>query len=113
MSAAGRRQSFSRSPDAAVVPPIGAPLAAPPAPPLCRYPLGGVAHTAQPTIPIIVKDTTSFYWQVVLAGARKAGGDLGVDVPELGAQSESDIDGQIDILEKAVASSPASKSAMR
>ena len=47
------------------------------------------------TIPIIVKDTTSFYWQIVLAGARKAGKDLGVNVPELGAQSEADINGQI------------------
>ena len=60
-----------------------------------------------PTIPIIVKDTTSFYWQIVLAGARKAGKDLGVNVPELGAQSESDINGQISILENAVAGSPA------
>lgn len=50
------------------------------------------------TIPIIVKDTTSFYWQIVLAGARAAGKDLGVNVPELGAQSESDINGQITIL---------------
>ena len=61
----------------------------------------------QPTIPIIVKDTTSFYWQIVLAGARKAGQDLGVKVPELGAQSESDINGQISILENAVAEKPA------
>ena len=60
-----------------------------------------------PTIPIIVKDTTSFYWQIVLAGARKAGKDLGVTVPELGAQSESDINGQISILENAVAGKPA------
>jgi ribose transport system substrate-binding protein len=60
-----------------------------------------------PTIPIIVKDTTSFYWQTVLAGARKAGKDLGVDVPELGVQSESDINGQISILENAVAEKPA------
>ncbi|MEW9617294.1 ABC transporter substrate-binding protein [Shinella sp. S4-D37] len=59
------------------------------------------------TIPIIVKDTTSFYWQIVLAGARAAGKDLGVNVPELGAQSESDINGQISILENAVAGSPA------
>jgi ribose transport system substrate-binding protein len=65
-----------------------------------------MAHT-KPTIPIIVKDTTSFYWQTVLAGARKAGQDLGVNVPELGAQSESDIHGQISILENAVASNPA------
>lgn len=61
----------------------------------------------EPTIPIIVKDTTSFYWQIVLAGARKAGQDLHVKVPELGAQSESDINGQISILENAVASKPA------
>jgi len=59
------------------------------------------------TIPIIVKDTTSFYWQIVLAGARAAGKDLGVNVPELGAQSEADINGQISILENAVSGSPA------
>ncbi len=66
-----------------------------------------VAKAAEPTIPIIVKDTTSFYWQIVLAGARKAGKDLHVNVPELGAQSESDINGQISILENAVAGKPA------
>jgi ribose transport system substrate-binding protein len=59
------------------------------------------------TIPIIVKDTTSFYWQIVLAGARKAGKDLSINVPELGAQSESDINGQISILENAVSGKPA------
>ena len=61
----------------------------------------------KPTISIIVKDTTSVYWQTVLAGARKAGHDLGVEITELGAQSESDVAGQISILEKAVASNPA------
>src|SRR5215218_9706774 len=74
--------------------------------------LTGVMHSApvsaaDVTIPIIVKDTTSFYWQIVLAGARKAGKDLGVTVPELGAQAESDINGQISILENAVSGSPA------
>jgi ribose transport system substrate-binding protein len=59
------------------------------------------------TIPIIVKDTTSFYWQIVLAGARAAGKELGVNVPELGAQAETDINGQISILENAVAGKPA------
>jgi ribose transport system substrate-binding protein len=63
--------------------------------------------SAETVIPVIVKDTTSFYWQIVLAGARKAGKDLGVTVPELGAQSESDINGQISILENAVAGKPA------
>ena len=70
--------------------------------------LSAPAYAADaPTIPIIVKDTTSFYWQIVLAGARKAGKDLGVNVPELGAQSESDINGQISILENSVAGKPA------
>jgi hypothetical protein len=37
--------------------------------------------------PDIVKDTTSIYWQTVLARARKAGKDFNVNVPELGAQN--------------------------
>ena len=74
--------------------------------------LAGVMHSvpasaADVTIPIIVKDTTSFYWQIVLAGARKAGTDLGVNVPELGAQAETDVNGQVSILENAVAGNPA------
>jgi ribose transport system substrate-binding protein len=46
------------------------------------------------------------YWRTVLAGARKAGQDLGVNVVELGAQSESDVSSQISILANAVASNP-------
>src|SRR5436305_67360 len=77
---------------------------------------GGVLHPGEtasafaqtkPAIPVIVKDKTSFYWQVVLAGARKAGQDLGVDVLELGAESESDIERQIKLIEIAAASNPA------
>src|SRR5580693_5834668 len=64
------------------------------------------AADEKPTIPVIVKDTTSFYWQIVLAGARKAGQEFNVNVPELGAQSESDINGQISILENAVSEKP-------
>jgi ribose transport system substrate-binding protein len=66
-----------------------------------------MAADQKPTIPIIVKDTTSFFWQIVLAGARKAGQEFNVNVPELGAQSESDINGQISILENAVSGKPA------
>ena len=61
----------------------------------------------KPTVAVIVKDTTSPYWQTVLAGARKAAQDLGVNVVELGARSESDANGQIGILETAAASNPA------
>jgi ribose transport system substrate-binding protein len=65
------------------------------------------AAQTKPTVPVIVKDMTSPYWQAVLAGARKAGQDLGVNVVELGAQSENDVSGQINILDTAVASNPA------
>src|SRR5260370_10704537 len=41
-----------------------------------------------------------------MAGARKAGEDLGVNVVELGAESESDVSGKISILANAVASNP-------
>ena len=61
----------------------------------------------KPTIPVIVKDTTSAYWQIVFSGARQAAKDLNVNVPELGAQSESDINGEITILENAVSEKPA------
>ena len=38
------------------------------------------AAQALPTVPIIVRDKTSLFRQVVLAGARKAGQDLGATV---------------------------------
>src|SRR5258707_1771255 len=73
--------------------------------------LAGMIQTApaaeKPTIPIIVKDTTSAFWQIVLAGARKAGQDQNVNVPELGAQSESDINGKISTHKNAVSENPA------
>jgi ribose transport system substrate-binding protein len=73
--------------------------------------VAGVAQTAsaeeKPTIPVIVKDTTSSYWQTVFAGARKAAKELNVNVTELGAQSEGDVNGQVSILENAVSGNPA------
>src|SRR4029077_16994117 len=59
------------------------------------------------TIPVIVKDMNSPYWQAVLAGARKAGQDLGVNVVGLAVRAECDVKGQIGVLEKAVAAGPA------
>jgi ribose transport system substrate-binding protein len=58
----------------------------------------------KPTIAIIAKETTSPHWQALLAGARKAGEDLGVTVSELAVQSDSDASAT---LEKAVGSKPA------
>jgi ribose transport system substrate-binding protein len=72
--------------------------------------LGGVAPAAaqtKPTVAIIVKDTASPYSQAVLAGARKAGQELGVALTELGTQSGADDSAQLGLIEKAVASNPA------
>ena len=66
-----------------------------------------VPAQAAETIPVIVKDTTAQYWQIVMAGARKAGRDLGVNVQTMGAQSEADIAGQLSALENATSSHPA------
>jgi ribose transport system substrate-binding protein len=65
-----------------------------------------MAQTA-PTVAIIVNDLTSPYWQAVLAGAREASQDLRANVVEYGAQSETDFNGKIGALGKAVASNPA------
>jgi ribose transport system substrate-binding protein len=65
---------------------------------------GAAVAQTKPIIPVIVKDLTSPYWRAVLAGARKAGQDLGVNVVGLGT---SDANGQIGILAKAVATNPA------
>lgn len=64
------------------------------------------AHAQEKTIPVIVKNTSSSYWRTLLAGARKAGKELDVSVPELGPQQDTDIAGQISILENAVAGNP-------
>lgn len=69
--------------------------------------LGVTALARAETIPLIVKDTTSPYWQTVLAGGCQAAKDLKVDVPRLGPTSEADISGQISTLENAVSQKPA------
>src|SRR5260370_29465570 len=52
------------------------------------------ASAAEPTIPIIVKDTTSGFWRILLGAAREARQELRVREPELGAQTQSDINRQ-------------------
>ena len=43
------------------------------------------------SIPVIVKDSTSPFWQIVLDGGCTAGVELGIEVPLLGPTSEADI----------------------
>src|SRR3954453_21757299 len=64
------------------------------------------AH-AEDTIAVIVKATTSEYWQWVFKGAEAAGKDLGVKIDELGTPKD-DAAGQISVLESAAGSKPSS-----
>jgi len=68
--------------------------------------LAGVAVAQSKDIIVIVKATNSPYWQIVLSGAKQAGKDYGVNVIAQGAAAESDIAGQIGILENAAARKP-------
>src|SRR3954469_20250174 len=64
----------------------------------------GVAQ-AEDTIAVIVKATTSEYWQWVFKGAEDAGKQLGVKIDKLGTPKD-DAAGQIAVLESAAGSKP-------
>lgn len=68
--------------------------------------MGQNAAHAEDTIAVIVKATTSEYWQWVFKGAEEAGKQLGVKVEKLGTPKD-DAAGQIGVLETAIASKPA------
>jgi len=61
---------------------------------------------AEDTIAVIVKATTSEYWQWVFKGAEDAGKQLGVKIDKLGTPKD-DAAGQIAVLESAAGSKPA------
>ena len=54
------------------------------------------------TIYVIVKVLGNQYWSVLQAGAEKAGEDLGCKVVVVGTSLESDIEGQLTLLQNAV-----------
>jgi ribose transport system substrate-binding protein len=61
---------------------------------------------AEETVDVIVKATTSEYWQWVFKGAEAAAKDLGIKVDELGSPKD-DAAAQISILETAAGGKPA------
>ena len=67
--------------------------------------LSGAAVRAEDTVAVIVKATTSEYWQWVFKGAEAAGKDLGVKIDELGSPKD-DAAAQIAILETAAGGKP-------
>lgn len=64
------------------------------------------SFVAAQEIAVIVKATTSPFWQTVFAGAEAAAQEVGASITQLGATEESDIAGQIAILENAVTQQP-------
>ena len=64
------------------------------------------AAEAEDSIAVIVKATTSEYWQWVFKGAEDAGKQLGIKIDKLGTPKD-DAAGQIAVLESAAGSKPA------
>ena len=56
----------------------------------------------QKTIYVIVKVLGNQYWSILQAGAEQAGKDLGCNVVVVGTSLESDIEGQLTLLQNAV-----------
>jgi len=57
------------------------------------------AGVAGQRIDVIVKATDSQFWQSMLAGSKKAGSDYGISLGLFGPTSESDIAGQVQLVE--------------
>lgn len=65
-------------------------------------PADTVADNSEKTIYVIVKVLGNQYWSVLQAGAEQAGKDLGCKVVVVGTALESDIEGQLTLLQNAV-----------
>lgn len=61
---------------------------------------------AKADIAVVVKATTSQYWATVFDGAREAAKVLGVKIETLGAPSETDVAGEVNIMDNVIARHP-------
>jgi ribose transport system substrate-binding protein len=61
---------------------------------------GGAASGKK--VDVIIKASDSSFWQTMLAGARKAGGDYGVKVGLFGPTSETDVNEQVQLVENSI-----------
>jgi ribose transport system substrate-binding protein len=71
--------------------------------------MGGQALAADfgpARIVVLVKATTSQFWATVFVGADAAAKTLGIQISKLGAQAETDVAGEVSIMENAIASKP-------
>ncbi|MCW2725257.1 MAG: sugar transporter [Frankiales bacterium] len=53
-------------------------------------------------VDVIIKASDSSFWQVMLAGAKQAGGDFGINVSTFGPTSETNIDEQVQLVENSI-----------
>lgn len=68
---------------------------------------GSPENNSDKTIYVIVKVLGNQYWSVLQAGAEQAGKDLGCNVVVVGTALESDIEGQLTLLQNAVSAQAA------
>jgi ribose transport system substrate-binding protein len=74
---------------------------------LLQFAPAHAADFSNSRIPVIVKATTSQYWATVFDGADAAAKTLGVQISKLGATAETDVAGEVSIMENAISSKPA------
>ncbi|MGH2722616.1 MAG: ABC transporter substrate-binding protein [Actinomycetota bacterium] len=64
---------------------------------------GGVGSAVSgKRVDVIIKASDSSFWQVMLAGAKQAGGDFGIQVSTFGPPSETNIDEQVQLVENSI-----------
>jgi len=63
---------------------------------------GGKAAVAGKRVDVIIKASDSSFWQTMLAGAKKAGQDFGVQVDLFGPTSETDVNEQVQLVENSI-----------
>jgi ribose transport system substrate-binding protein len=96
-TADGKRLAMTARALAAAGLTIGLWQAAPPA---------SAADFSSGRIVVIVKATTSQYWATVFDGADAAAKALGVQISKLGATAETDVAGEVSIMENTISSKP-------
>jgi ribose transport system substrate-binding protein len=63
---------------------------------------GGASAVTGTKVDVVTKATDSEFWQTMLAGSKKAGRDFGLRLGLYGPTSETDIDGQVKLVENSI-----------
>ena len=64
---------------------------------------GGAAGAASgKKVDVIIKASDSSFWQVMLAGAKQAGGDFGINISTFGPTSETNVEEQVQLVENSI-----------